>query len=54
MVFSTDSPEFSREAFGVKIEISVSNVIVTAEVQSQDMADAFTGSVDILTRAFSA
>jgi hypothetical protein len=52
MVFSTDSAEFVREAFGIEIETAGRKVIITVEAQSQDMADAFAGSVEILAHAF--
>ena len=52
MAFTTDSAEIIRELPGIQIETSNSKVIITVEVQSQAMADAYVDSVEILTRAF--
>ncbi|MGE8063883.1 hypothetical protein [Pseudomonas sp. NPDC089569] len=52
MAFSSDTVELDRESPDVKIKASEDKVIITVEVKSQLIADAYVASLDLFTRVF--
>ena len=54
MTSRTDTAEIDRESPVVAIKTSNNQVVITVEVKSKVMADAYVDSVDMLTRAFHA
>lgn len=54
MTLNTDTVEIAREPPVVQIRTSDHKVVITVEVKSQAMADAYLDSVELLTQAFCA